>query len=139
MELKINIDETMFKDVIEKELKAFSQEELHEIVRECIVEALKTDGSLKSLFIRPKNTYSYGPDEPTQVLMEAAKNIDLSPAYEEIQNMMINELKTNYDSLLQKIMMKTMVDGLSYDWNFRSNLEAAVNDILIKRSNPGSY
>ena len=141
MELKINIDETMFKDVIEKELKAFSQEELHEIVRECIVEALKTDGALKGLFIKPKNSYSYScsQDEPTQVLMEAAKNIDLSPAYEEIQNMMINELKTNYERLLQNIMMKTMVDGLCYDWNFRQNLEAAVSDIITKRSNPDSY
>lgn len=138
MELKINIDETMFKDVLEKELKAFSSEELHEIIRECIVEALKTDGTLKGLFVKPK-MYSYSSDEPTQVLFEAAKNIDLSPAYEEIQSLMITELKTNYSKLLQNIMMKTMVDGLCSDWGFRSNLESAVNEILISRANPNSY
>lgn len=138
MELKISIDETMFKDVLEKELKAFSSEELHEIIRECIVEALKTDNSLRSLFIKPKR-YSYELDEASQVLIEAAKNIDLSPAYEEIQNMMITELKTNYSKLLQNIMMKTMVDGLCSDFGFRSSLESAVNEILISRANPNSY
>jgi hypothetical protein len=138
MELKINIDETMFKDVLEKELKAFSSEELHEIIRECIVEALKTDGTLRSLFIKPKR-YSYESDEASQILFEAAKNINLSPAYEEIQEMMIAELKKNYDKLLQNVMLKTMVDGLCNDWNFRSNLELAVNNVLTQRANPNSY
>ena len=138
MELKINIDETMFKDVLEKELKAFSSEELHEIIRECIVEALKTDGSLRSLFIKPKR-YSYESDEASQVLIEAAKNINLSPAYEEIQEMMMTELRTNYNQLLQNLMLKTMVDGLCNHWNFRQNLESAVHEILISRANQSSY
>lgn len=138
MELKINIDETMFKDVLEKELKAFSSEELHEIIRECIVEALKTNGSLRSLFIKPKR-YSYETDEASQVLIEAAKNINLSPAYEEIQEMMITELKTNYNKLLQNLMLRVMVDGLCNHWDFRQNLESAVSEILVSRANPNSY
>ena len=138
MELKINIDETMFKDVIEKELNAFSKEELHEIVRECIVEALKTDGTLKSLFVKPKR-YTYDHDEASDVLFEAAKNINLSPAYEEIQDMMVAELKANYSKLLQNIMMKTMVDGLCSDWNFRENLMSAVNEIMAIRENQSNY
>jgi len=138
MELKINIDETMFKDVIEKELKAFSREELHEIIRECIVEALKTDGTLKSLFIKPKR-YSYDSDEATQLLFEAARNINLSPAYEEVQEMMISELKNNYDKLLQNVMLTTMIDGLCDNWNFKNNLQSAVNEILVRRANVDSY
>lgn len=138
MELKINIDETMFKDVIEKELKAFSREELHEIIRECIVEALKTDGTLKSLFVKPKR-YSYDSDEATQLLFEAARNINLSPAYEEVQEMMISELKNNYDKLLQNVMLTTMVDGLCDNWNFKNNLQSAVNEILVRRANVDSY
>lgn len=138
MELKINIDETMFKDVIEKELKAFSREELHEIIRECIVEALKTDGTLKSLFVKPKR-YSYDSDEATQLLFEAARNINLSPAYEEVQEMMISELKSNYDKLLQNVMLTTMIDGLCDNWNFKNNLQSAVNEILVRRANVDSY
>ena len=134
MELKINIDETMFKDVIEKELNAFSKEELHEIIRECIAEALKTNGSFKSLFIKPKR-YSYDLDEPSQVLIEAAKSINLSSAYEEIQEMMITELKTNYTKLLQNVMLQVMVNGLCDNWTFRQNLEDAMTHILACREN----
>ena len=68
-------------------------------------------------------------------IFEAAKNIDLSPAYEEIQKMMITELKMNYSDLLQRIMMKTMVDGLCGDWGFRNNLESAIHEIMIRRAN----
>lgn len=72
-------------------------------------------------------------------MIEAAKNIDLSPAYEEVQNMMITELKENYSKLLQNIMMKTMVDGLCNDWNFRTNLESAIHEVMMAMSNPNSY
>ena len=134
MELKINIDETMFKDVIEKELNAFSKEELHEIIRECIAEALKTNDRFKSLFIKPKR-YSYDLDEPSQVLIEAAKSINLSSAYEEIQEMMITELKTNYTKLLQNVMLQVMINGLCDNWAFRQNLEDAMTHILVRREN----
>lgn len=134
MELKINIDETMFKEVLDKELKAFSSEELHEFIRECIVEALKTDDTFKSLFIKPKRN-SWEHDEASELLFEAAKHIDLSPAYEEIQELMVAELKTNYSELLQNVMMKTMVDGLCNSWGFKNNLQNAVNEIMIRRGN----
>lgn len=135
MELKITIDETKFKDVIEKELNAFSSEELHEIIRECIVEALKNDDALKGLFIKPK-TYSYEKDEPTQVLIEAARSIDLSNAYKEIQDKMVNELKTNYKDVLQNVMLQTMAEGLCQNYTFQHNLEMIIRDIMLRYSNP---
>lgn len=49
--------------------------------------------------------------------------------------MMITELKMNYSELLQRIMMKTMVDGLCGDWGFRSNLESAIHEIMARRTN----
>lgn len=136
MELKINIDETMFKEVIEKELNAFSKEELHSIVRDCIVEALKDNKTLKALFTKPRyNVYGALESEPTNLVFEAARTIDLSPAFEDIQTIMINELKNNYSNLLQKVMLQFMVDGLFYNNNFKNNLEEAMNDILIKHTN----
>ncbi len=132
MEIKISVDETKFKDVIEKELNAFSSEELHEIIRECIIKALRNNDIYKGLFIKPKN-YSYEQDRPTEVLLEAARSIDLSSAYSEIQEKIINELKTNYVDLLQKIMLNTIIDGLTESWKFRENLEQAMRDIVRKQ------
>lgn len=141
MEIKINVDETKFKDVIENELNAFSKEELHDIIRECIIEALHNDNTLKCLFTNPEKDCwgSYKFDKPSEVMIEAAKSIDLSPAYEEVQNMMITELKENYSKLLQNIMMKTMVDGLCNDWNFRTNLESTIHEVMMARSNQKGY
>ena len=136
MELKINIDETMFKEVIEKELNAFSKEELHSIVRDCIVEALKDNETLKGLFAKPRyNVYGNLESEPTNLVFEAARTIDLSPALEDIQTIMINELKNNYSNLLQKVMLQFMVDGLFYNNNFKNNLEEAMVDILRQHTN----
>lgn len=129
MEIKINVDETMFKDVLEKELNAFSKEELHEIIRECIAEVLRSDITLRGFFIKPKD-YSYDIDRPSDVLIEAAKNINLSPAYEEIQEKLISELKTNYKQLLQNVMLNIMIEGLCENGTFRENLRYAMRDIM---------
>ena len=55
MELKIEIDETKFKDIIEKELNAFSQEELHDLLKQMIIEYMKNhQEEVMNLFIRKK-------------------------------------------------------------------------------------
>lgn len=121
MEIKINVDETRFKDVLEKELEAFSKEELHEIVRECIVESLRNSEDLKSLFIVTRNNGYYNLQEPSEVIIEAAKSIDLSPAYKEIQDKMISTLKNNHRQLLVSVLSKCIVNGLMNDNDFRAS------------------
>lgn len=131
MELKIDIDETKFKEVIEKELGAFSSEEIHQIIRECIVESLHNDNTLKNLFITKKiNSCGTETEEPSEVLIAAAKNIDLSPAYEEIQTKMIDTLKNNYQDLLEKVMLSMIIKGLSYDYDFRNTMETTISEIM---------
>lgn len=135
MEIKINVDETKFKEVIEKELKAFSKEELHEIVRECIVDALRNNDELKKLFITKSNSGYYSHDEPSEILKLAAKNIDLSPAYKEIQESMIKELKENYHELLEKTMLGAIINGIANDYEFRQRMANDVEYIIRSRNN----
>lgn len=135
MELKINIDESRFKDVLEKELAAFSHEELHELIRECIATALRDNETLKALFVQPSR-YAYGSTkEPTQIVQQATASIDLSPAYNEIRESMIAELKHNHRELLERVMMRSIIAGLSDDWRFRSSIEDAVEHVLARRQN----
>lgn len=122
MEIKIEVDETKFKDVIEKELNAFSKEELHEIIRECIVDSLKNSPSLKNLFVVEDKSGYYTIEQPSQVMIDAAKSIDLSPAYKEVQEKMINILKTDYHSLLEDIMLGMIKEGFLNDYNFKNRL-----------------
>lgn len=134
MEIKINVDETKFKEVIEKELNAFSKEELHEIVRECIVDALRNNDELKKLFITKSNSGYYSHDEPSEVLKIAAKNIDLSPAYKEIQDSMIKVLKENYHELLERVMLGMIINGISNDYDFRNRMASDVGYIIRNRN-----
>ena len=135
MEVKINVDEIMFKNVIEEELKAFSKEELHEIIRECIVEALHNDNTLKNLFVTDKKDYwgNYTGTQPSSVVIEAAKNIDLSPAYKEIQEKMIKVLQTDYRNILENVMMGLMIEGISNDYIFQQRMQESINRIIRDR------
>ena len=137
MEIKINVDETKFKDVIEKELQAFSKEELHEIIRECIIEALHNDAMLKNLFVTETRDY-YGDvrsTEPSKVMIEAAKTIDLSPAYSEIKDNMISTLKENYHSILERAMLGMILNGIANDYAFQSNMKAGIQEIINQERN----
>lgn len=136
MEIKINVDETMFKDVLENELKAFSKEELHEIVRECIVEALHNNGALKNLFITEEKDYwGNRTNKPSEVMLEAARNIDLSPAYTEIKDEMIATLKKDYHGVLERAMSGLIIDGIANDYEFRNRIERIVSETLCRRNN----
>lgn len=137
MEIKINVDETMFKDVFENELKAFSKEELHSIVRECIVEALRNDAMLKNIFITPEKDYwgNYQYNKPSEVMMEAARSIDLSPAYTEIKDEMIAALKRDYHGVLERAMSGLIIDGIANDYEFRERMGRIVSETLSRRNN----
>ena len=135
MEIKINVDETMFKDVLENELKAFSKEELHEIVRECIVEALHNDNILKNIFVvSEKDYWGNYTHKPSEVMIEAARSIDLSPAYTEIKDEMIATLKRDYHGVLERAMSGLIIDGIANDYEFRNRMERTVSDVLCRRN-----
>lgn len=114
MELKIEIDETRFKDVLENELKAFSKEELHEIIHQSMEGYLKNSEIIKSLFVTTKFDY-FGKSEKvaSDLLKTSVENMDLSPAYTEIKDLMINELKTNYRDVLISLLEDVISSGLT--------------------------
>lgn len=137
MEIKINVDEVKFKDVIENELKAFSQEELHEIIRECIIEALHNDNTLKNIFITPEKDYwgNYKYEKPSEVMLAAARSIDLSPAYTEIKDKMIETLKKDYKKVLENAMLGMILNGIAGDYDFRNRMSDAIREDIMRYGN----
>ena len=131
MEIKINVDETMFKDIIDKELKAFSKEELHEITRECIIEVFRNDKNIVRLFLDTSDWY--GRDKPSDLLVSAANKIDLSPAFKEIQEDMIATLKNNYKEVLEHAMLRAIRTNFADSYEFRTVMETTIDNILSTR------
>ena len=126
MELKINVDETMFKDIIEKELNAFSKDELHEIIRNCIIEAFKTDPKISKFFVS-ESSYGWSTKlEPSPLLMKAAETLDLSDAFKDVQN---------YKEILENAMLRAIKGNFFNDREFETHVSYALENILTRQAN----
>ena len=130
MEVKIVVDETKFKEILENELAAFSKEELHEIIRECIIDTFKNPEFIERIFIIKGY---YGNESPSHLLEMAVKDIDLSPAFKELADSMSEYLKENHKKVLENVMMKYMIDGIGRNEYFNNAISETVNKILAER------
>lgn len=137
MEIKINVDEVKFKEVIEKELDAFSKEELHELIRNCIIETLHNENVIKNLFIKKETNY-YGSviaEKPTDVVITAAKTVDLSPAFTEIKDNLIDILKNNYNNILVAAITGLIIDGITNDFEFQNRMRNTMQELVTNTLN----
>lgn len=132
MELKIVVGDDQFKDVLENGLKAFSKEELHELIREAIKKILNEDDIIRSLFVtkRISNGYVTGYEEPTPLLINAAKEFNIDPAFKEIENKIIETLKTNTSHVLENLLIRMIIEGLTSTDEFKNNLHNSLRDAL---------
>ena len=77
MELILNVTDDRFKEIINKQLEAFSEEELKDICRQGILKLLSDPETFKWLFVNKKSSYGYGDSwEASEVLKTAAKTIN---------------------------------------------------------------
>ena len=78
MEIKINIDESKFQEVLEKELGAFTQEELHKIIGQAMKEYLNRDDVIKT-YLEKNEVDRWGSQIRGSSTMEKLlQNVDLN-------------------------------------------------------------
>lgn len=127
MEIVINIDSNKFEEVVQKELDAFSKQELQELCRKGILNCLSNPETFKQLFIN-ENTY-YG-NSAKEILKEAAKTINFEQLFIEVQNKIIDYVRENNKDIINDIMMQIFMNGMNQylynNDNFRSNLSAEI-------------
>ena len=125
MEIKIEVPEEKFKDVLQEELNAFTKDELHNICIEGLYKILSNPEQLKTLF-KKDGYYNDGSYELQQMLRSAANKIDLSELYDSLKNQMIKYIRDNHEKLIKDILLDIFVSGLSQNvYNnslFRSEL-----------------
>lgn len=112
MELKINVDETKFGELINNELSNFSKEEIHEICRDGLIKILSDLETLRSALPEESN---YWTDKYSlrNSLNEAAGKIDLSPLFADFEKKAREYVKNNYKNLILEVMERVFVKGLS--------------------------
>ena len=112
MELKINVDETKFGELINDELSNFTKEEIHEICRDGLIKIMSNQDTLRDIL--PKKTDYWSNTVNLEYLMKnAIEKIDLSPLFADFQDMARKFIEENHKTLIMDIMRHALIDGLT--------------------------
>jgi len=137
MEVKINVDEAMFKDILENELKALPKEKIQEALVESIKEYFRSCDydAIKKLLIIEKPYYSrYDCDKPSPFAKNLIESADLS-GLQDVIDKCIETLKTNYEEILKKVILESIISGFTNSGTFQNAVELAITAEINKLEN----
>ena len=139
MEIKINIDESKFQEVLEKELGAFTQEELHSIMKDAIREYLNKEEVLKNLIDRQETDRWGSPVRGTSTMDKFINNVDLSDVFaepkEKIKQIISDDdtLKKAAVEILANLFKDRFMTAFTQDYRFIDELSDRVAATLTQR------
>lgn len=127
MEVKIQVDETKFKDVLENELDAFSPEDLHDIIAECIGEYFRNN-NYKAI---EKIMFDQGfyRDTPSALLKEAITKCDYS-GLQDVADAMIDRLRNNYQDVLAEALWLQISKTLVNSYSLQDSMGIAIRNAI---------
>lgn len=139
MEIKINIDESKFQEVLEKELGAFTQEELHSIMKDAIREYLNKEEVLKDLINKNETDHWGSVVRGTSIMEKFVSNVDLSDVFaepkEKIKQIISNDetLKKAAMEILANMFKDRFMTAFTQDYRFIEELSNRVAYTLTQR------
>lgn len=131
MKLEINVDETQFKDILDKELKEMPKEVIQAVIVKSIQGYFEQNNyeNVQRLFVQ---TSEYGwktEKTSTEFLNGLVKDCDYS-ALQGVVDKAIEDVKENHRSIVCDLISNIITNGLLTDYNFRSALDSAIRDVL---------
>lgn len=143
MELTINVDETKFGEVLQKELDALSKEDLRDLIKDGLHQLLTGDTSktyeqsvLLKYFIE-KNTSYYGSGgwKPTSILEGIIKSTtEKSELWEDlvkdIQSDIIKILKENYKDIIMNTFIRMFTETISNKVIGTNEFQISLNQMM---------
>lgn len=135
MEIKIEVGEERFKDVLEKELAAFSHEELHEICKKALLEQLSKPEVFRELFVSEGSGSYWSRDEKhyyaNDLLKEAAKSVSFEETYKQIQDSIVAYINEHHSDIIKEMVTNMFVNGLAsavtQSENFKTRLSQEIS------------
>lgn len=135
MEIKIEVGDERFRDVLEKELDAFTKEELHEICRKALIQQMADPSVFQDLFIDKSEGYHYNRYDARDVLKEAAKTINFDDTFKELQDGIIGYIKEHHLEILHKVAIDMFIEGLGNNIFYSPAFRRALAQELTTRAN----
>ena len=109
MNITIQIDETQFKDILDKELKDMPKEQLQEIIKQAFTQFFATNLKVAQELFFTENSYGLSKrKEPTQLLKSIINNISFEEECDEILTVLKDEFKGNAREIIESVMLKAM-------------------------------
>ena len=139
MEIKINIDESKFQEVLEKELGAFTTEEIHAIMKEAFKEYIKREDILKELITKKETDRWGGYVQNSSVMDKFVSSVNLDDIFaepkEKIKEIICEEetLKSMALELLVNLFKERFKSAFTQDWTFMDDLANRVAGMLMQK------
>lgn len=142
MEVKININESKLQEILEKELGAFTQEELHSIMKEALKEYFSKEEVLKNI-VNQREIDRWGcVVKGTSAMEKFVSNVDLSDVFAEPKEkikQIISEnetLKKAAVEILANMFKDRFMTAFTQDYKF---IEALSNRVAYTLTQKGNY
>lgn len=130
MEIKIEVSEDRVKDILDRELEAFTSEEIHKIIENCIGDYLREQNyaNLKYLILQNANA-EYWNREPSSLVKRAIQTCDFS-GLQDVADKMIEALKTDYRQILMDAFIECIADKITNTYTIRQSVETISRNML---------
>ena len=142
MEVKININESKLQEILEKELGAFTQEELHSIMKDALKEYFSKEEVLKNI-VNQREIDRWGcVVKGTSAMEKFVSNVDLSDVFAEPKEkikQIISEnetLKKAAVEILANMFKDRFMTAFTQDYKF---IEALSNRVAYTLTQKGNY
>ena len=113
MNITINVDETQFKEILDRELKDLPKEDLQEIIKQALTQYIMSNQELvKNLLITNRISRYSNEYTPTPIMEDIVKSIDFSKECEEVAQALKNELIGNSRKVLEELMLKSIARSM---------------------------
>jgi hypothetical protein len=132
MEIKINIDESKFQEVLEKELGAFTPEELHKILGQAMKEYLNREDVIKTYLEKNEVDRWGSPVRGSSTMEKLIQNVDLNDVFaepkEKIKQIISEDdtLKNVAIELLANMFKSNFRNAFIQDYQFMEELAGRV-------------
>ena len=141
MEIKININESKLQEILEKEVGAFTQEELHSIMKDALKEYFSKEEILKNI-VNQREIDRWGCTvKGTSAMEKFVSNVDLSDVFAEPKEkikQIISEnetLKKAAVEILANMFKDRFMTAFTQDYKFIEALSNRVAYTLTQKGN----
>lgn len=139
MKLNIEIESGTFEKVISDGIKSLTPEEVGDLIKQALLEALTKCEEFKDLLIvRDKIGWSNTSEIRLGPLASAAINsISLEPEITEFKKKMVDALMAHHREMVEEMMMRLLIEKISNSDSLRGAIEGTVRRVLWEARNNG--